>query len=622
MNKPYQIIYIDDNPYDIELIGHAIDKSEIAFELRIAKTKAEFFDLLELYTPYRVLTDFNISGFTGLKVIEAVKEKNENIPIIVVTRTGTEEIAIEAMKMGVSDYVIKTVSHIARLPQTIQSAIDKQKLNLEKQSLSMELKRSEALYRDIYESFPDVYFRLDKDMIISTISPSIINFGYDHQQLTGKMGDSLFYRDDDFSEFLAILEKFRLVQDYTVRLVNADQSVIYGSVNAKYLLDENGRIEGIQGVIRDISERILSTRKLKESEERYRLLAESSKDAIFIINDQDVITYGNQFASQMLGRPLDKIIGQKRNAIFPSDIQRDQDRNISVVFVNGKPQLVEGFIVVGNRTIYLSTSLIPLKKDTGEVYAVMGVSRDISDRVLQENFLKKNAAYALSIAKISKIMVSTDSYNELMDSIGNEIKDLLGYQNCWFYIFDENVEYARLTAAAGAYTQKLSTHISLFPIREDPYLNLISSAEGFSMIEDVQNDPQVRDSILYRINARTIIYIPAKLSDDLLGSFSLGTFGDEGILIPDEGQKQYLISIASILTFTTDRIRLQVEQQKIIDNLNRKTHELSNFNQLMVSRENKMVELKQEINDLLKEMGKEKKYNCPTDDMEIPGKEE
>ena len=622
MNKPYQIIYIDDNPYDIELIGHAIDKSEIAFELRIAKTKAEFFDLLELYTPDLVLTDFNISGFTGLKVIEAVKEKNENIPIIVVTRTGTEEIAIEAMKMGVSDYVIKTVSHIARLPQTIQSAIDKQKLNLEKQSLSMELKRSEALYRDIYESFPDVYFRLDKDMIISTISPSIINFGYNHQQLKGKMGDSLFYRDDDFSEFLAILEKFRSVQDYTVRLVNADQSVIYGSVNAKYLLDENGRIEGIQGVIRDISERILSTRKLKESEERYRLLAESSKDAIFIINDQDVITYGNQFASQMLGRPLDKIIGQKRNAIFPSDIQRDQDRNISVVFVNGKPQLVEGFIVVGNRTIYLSTSLIPLKKDTGEVYAVMGVSRDISDRVLQENFLKKNAAYALSIAKISKIMVSTDSYNELMDSIGNEIKDLLGYQNCWFYIFDENVEYARLTAAAGAYTQKLSTHISLFPIREDPYLNLISSAEGFSMIEDVQNDPQVRDSILYRINARTIIYIPAKLSDDLLGSFSLGTFGDEGILIPDEGQKQYLISITSILTFTTDRIRLQVEQQKIIDNLNRKTNELSNFNQLMVSRENKMVELKQEINDLLKEMGKEKKYNCPTDDMEIPGKEE
>ena len=622
MNKPYQIIYIDDNPYDIELIGHAIDKSEIAFELRIAKTKDEFFDLLELYTPDLVLTDFNISGFTGLKVIEAVKEKNENIPIIVVTRTGTEEIAIEAMKMGVSDYVIKTVSHIARLPQTIQSAIDKQKLNLEKQSLSMELKRSEALYRDIYESFPDVYFRLDKDMIISTISPSIINFGYDHQQLTGKMGDSLFYRDDDFSEFLAILEKFRSVQDYTVRLVNADQSVIYGSVNAKYLLDEKGRIEGIQGVIRDISERILSTRKLKESEERYRLLAESSKDAIFIINDQDVITYGNQFASQMLGRPLDKIIGQKRNAIFPSDIQRDQDRNISVVFVNGKPQLVEGFIVVGNRTICLSTSLIPLKKDTGEVYAVMGVSRDISDRVLQENFIKKNEAYALSIAKISKIMVSTDSYNELMDSIGNEIKDLLGYQNCWFYIFDENVEYARLTAAAGAYTQKLSTHISLFPIREDPYLNLISSAEGFSMIEDVQNDPQVRDSILYRINARTIIYIPAKLSDDLLGSFSLGTFGDEGILIPDEGQKQYLISIASILTFTTDRIRLQVEQQKIIDNLNRKTNELSNFNQLMVSRENKMVELKQEINDLLKEMGKEKKYNCPTDDMEIPGKEE
>ncbi|MBI5347967.1 MAG: PAS domain S-box protein, partial [Chloroflexi bacterium] len=76
----------------------------------------------------QVLSDFNILGFEGLQVIETVHAKDPRIPVVIVTGTGSEEIAVEALKRGAADYVIKTPKHIRRLPQTIHTALEKKKL--------------------------------------------------------------------------------------------------------------------------------------------------------------------------------------------------------------------------------------------------------------------------------------------------------------------------------------------------------------------------------------------------------------------------------------------------------------------------------------------------------------
>ena len=80
-----------------------------------------------------VLSDFNILGFEGLQVLEAVRAKDPNLPVIIVTGTGSEEVAAEAIKRGAADYVIKTPSHIQRLPHTIHAALEKKRLEDERQ---------------------------------------------------------------------------------------------------------------------------------------------------------------------------------------------------------------------------------------------------------------------------------------------------------------------------------------------------------------------------------------------------------------------------------------------------------------------------------------------------------
>jgi PAS domain S-box-containing protein/putative nucleotidyltransferase with HDIG domain len=132
MSNSIRILYVDDSPLDRELVRHTLEKENGGFDVVEAASRASFetafangeFDL--------ILSDFNILGFEGLQVLEAVHAKDENLPVVIVTGTGSEEIAVEAMKRGAADYVIKTPSHIQRLPQTIHAALEKKRLDEER----------------------------------------------------------------------------------------------------------------------------------------------------------------------------------------------------------------------------------------------------------------------------------------------------------------------------------------------------------------------------------------------------------------------------------------------------------------------------------------------------------
>jgi response regulator RpfG family c-di-GMP phosphodiesterase len=128
MTKPIRILYVDDSPFDRELVRDAIEKEADGFQLKEASSRAEFEAALAHSEFDLVLTDFNILGYEGLQVIETVHARNAYLPVVIVTGTGSEEIAVEAMKRGACDYVIKTPHHINRLPLTIHAVLENAQL--------------------------------------------------------------------------------------------------------------------------------------------------------------------------------------------------------------------------------------------------------------------------------------------------------------------------------------------------------------------------------------------------------------------------------------------------------------------------------------------------------------
>ena len=152
MSDKISILYIDDYELDRELVKDALEKEHGGFEVLEASNKREFESLLKTAAIDVVLSDFNIAGFEGLQVLDMVRAHDPRIPVVIVTGTGSEEIAVMALKQGASDYVIKRPNHIRKLPQTILAAMEKKALRQHREKAETELKESEERYREILEN--------------------------------------------------------------------------------------------------------------------------------------------------------------------------------------------------------------------------------------------------------------------------------------------------------------------------------------------------------------------------------------------------------------------------------------------------------------------------------------
>lgn len=147
MAHPIKVLYVDDSVLDRELVRDALMHEGDGFELTEAASRAEFEKKLA-EGPYDVvLSDFNILGFEGLQVLEAVSQRFPDTPVVIVTGTGSEEVAVEAMKRGAADYVIKSPSHVRKLPLTLRSILDQRRVEREqRERIDRQIQRLTALH--------------------------------------------------------------------------------------------------------------------------------------------------------------------------------------------------------------------------------------------------------------------------------------------------------------------------------------------------------------------------------------------------------------------------------------------------------------------------------------------
>lgn len=139
MSGPLRVLYVDDSIFDRELVRDALLSEPGGFALALASSREAFEAELSSGDFDLVLSDFNILGYEGLDVIARVRELRPGLPVVIVTGTGSEEIAVEALKGGASDYVIKSPSHIRKLPETLRSAVRRRRFEEDKEALLREV---------------------------------------------------------------------------------------------------------------------------------------------------------------------------------------------------------------------------------------------------------------------------------------------------------------------------------------------------------------------------------------------------------------------------------------------------------------------------------------------------
>jgi PAS domain S-box-containing protein len=145
----------------------------------------------------------------------------------------------------------------------------------------------------------------------------------------------------------------------------------------------------------DLEQRVEErTTELRESEERYRILSETSPDMIFVIDRQDNVQYVNNLASRQFGKTPEQVIGKARTELFPPGIAENQALGLQKVMKSGEPFSSESSIAFPGGQLWLDTQLVALRDAAGEISAVMGVSRDITERKRAEDDLRiKNQVF-------------------------------------------------------------------------------------------------------------------------------------------------------------------------------------------------------------------------------------
>ena len=165
--------------------------------------------------------------------------------------------------------------------------------------------------------------------------------------------------------------------DYRIAVDSGDEVGLLGEEFNNMAAAIREKEEQLQAWGKEMEQRVEArTSELRESEDRYRLLSETSPDMIFVIDRNDHVQYVNTRAAQQFGKSPEEVIGSPRTALFPPGIAEEQAHGLQQVFKSGKLLSSETPISFPGGQLWLDTSLVPIQDESGEVSAVMGVSRD------------------------------------------------------------------------------------------------------------------------------------------------------------------------------------------------------------------------------------------------------
>jgi len=148
--KKMKVLILEDNPADAMLIEQCLRDSGLSFTAKRVETKKEFLQEIQHNNPDLVLSDYRLPDFNGMDALTCVKKFAPEIPFIILTGVINEETAVDCMKAGASDYIIK--DRMVRLPEAVKSALEKASAVNERKSAVMALQASEIRYRRLFES--------------------------------------------------------------------------------------------------------------------------------------------------------------------------------------------------------------------------------------------------------------------------------------------------------------------------------------------------------------------------------------------------------------------------------------------------------------------------------------
>ena len=276
MSTP-RVLILEDSPLDAELVGAHLEKGGIRHDADRVTTREEFIQALERHDYQLILADYNLPSFDGLAALAIAREKVPHVAFILVSGTLGEEAAIEAMRHGATDYVVK--QRLNKLPDAVKRAWSESDERTARRSAERRLEEINASLEAVIEQRTnerDRLWRLGQDLFaVVTLDGVIVSanpawqavLGYSPVEIEGKRYDTIRHPDDSAkgAEWLGRLQDGYNIGELENRYRHKDGSWRWISWRAS---PPEGDL--VYAIGRDVTQAKVNAEVLKLSEEKLR----------------------------------------------------------------------------------------------------------------------------------------------------------------------------------------------------------------------------------------------------------------------------------------------------------------------------------------------------------------
>ncbi|NOZ74181.1 MAG: PAS domain S-box protein, partial [FCB group bacterium] len=448
--KPDQIIlYLEDRREDAELIRRSLRALPFPFRFVHAKNKKEFIKKLDSLNPAVILVNYQLTDYDGLAAIRDARHYHPVTPVIVVTGSIGEEAAVQCIKAGAADFVLK--DQRARLAAMIDNIIAQWEAR-------RELMASEEKYRAIFIGASEGIVVVDRKGTVLEVNPTFEEItGIHSKEIVGK---GAFYLAKKFVKLNDLPRILTVVNDALMGLKVKPFEIRFNDKILEISVPQVANIFGRAAILRDVTQERQTAERIRESEARYRDLVENTNDLICTHDLEGRFRMVNRAVKRQLRYSEKAMLSKTIQDVLASDVKDQFKEYIRRIKKDGH---ASGLMKVQDRygKVYIWEYDNTLKTD-GPEPLVRGIAHNITDTFEANRKLRFSEARYRDLVENSHDLIYLHDLDGRLTWINQALKTILGFsprrfvnlnirsliQKPYLHEWDDYLEKVRTTGEA------------------------------------------------------------------------------------------------------------------------------------------------------------------------------
>lgn len=504
------ILCVDDDADFLDLTATFLEQKLPSATIHTATRLDEANEHLASHSVNCIVSDYEMPENTGLEFLESVRDEYPDLPFILFTGKGSEEIASQAISAGVTDYLQKRgTEQYDRLATRIRHAVAEYQTEHQLKERLKELTAIQTISNLLSED--QEYATNPLQQIVEYIPRSL---QYPEQAVAQLIVDGDSFTSVDYESPTHCLT----AHDVTLAGTELELTVGYvDTVSAdddgEFLPEEEELLTTVLQLITAHLDRTHVISDLQEAERRLQLILENTTAAMYLKDATGRYVFVNTEYEQVFDLQREEIVGRTDAELHPEAVADTVWANDQRVLNTGEPLEVEERITVGGaERTYLSLK-VPTRNDAGDIDGVFGVSTEITERKRREQQLE-------DLNHTMPQLLAADTIKEVSEAGVDAARDVLGLQACAIHIYDEEVG-GLVPRASTTDLQDLVDDLPTFKEGDSIAWRVYSEGSPVA-IADVRDDP---DTYNPETVLRSELYLPlGEVGILIAGSSTPSTF--------------------------------------------------------------------------------------------------